>query len=435
MKTTPFWTDDFPRPDDLPLSQELPAQVDVAIIGSGYTGLSAARTLAKSGAKVAVFERETIGWGASSRNGGMTMPGLKQGTKTVFKWFGEEKGREFWQASLDAINLINEIVAEEKLDCDWHMDGYMALAYKESHFTDMQQNAAWYQKNLGYSLNVVGRDELHNEIGTAVYYGGLAGDYGGSIHPAKYVFGLARAAARHGAALYEGVEVSQIEQLSSVSAAASSRFSLSTSKGSVVCDEIIVATNGYTNSLLPKLPTRIFPVGSYCIVTEPLPLDLQKLLSPKNRMFYDSKRFLNYFRLTPDGRFLWGGRNNLSTSLDLQESAAILQAQLVHTFPELRDVPITHTWTGKLGLTFDLMPHIGRINGVHYALGYGGHGLSMATYLGSEIGLLLSGQKLRSPFAEIPHKSRWFYPSASQNSQPWFIPLAAQYYRFLDWLS
>ena len=171
-------------------------------------------------------------------------------------------------------------------------------------------------------------------------------------------------------------------------------------------------------------------MGSYCIVTEPLSPSLQAALSPKKRMFYDSKRFLNYFRLTPDGRFLWGGRNNLSTDLDLHESATALQKQMVHTFPELRDIPISHTWSGNLGLTFDLMPHIGRIDGVHYALGYGGHGLSMATYLGAEIGLLLSGQKSRSPFAEIPHDTRWFY-----RGQPWFIPFAAQYYRFLDWIS
>ena len=145
MKTTPFWTDDFPRPPDLPVAAELPAQVDVAIIGGGYTGLNAARVLAQSGATVAVFERESIGWGASSRNGGMTMPGLKQGMRTLFKWFGKEKGREFWQASLDAISLIDRIVIDEGLDCDWHLDGYVALAYKASHFTEMQQSVEWFK--------------------------------------------------------------------------------------------------------------------------------------------------------------------------------------------------------------------------------------------------------------------------------------------------
>jgi len=181
---------------------------------------------------------------------------------------------------------------------------------------------------------------------------------------------------------------------------------------------------------VPGLKPKVFPVGSYIIVTEPLPQDLQDKLSPKQRMFYDSKRFINYFRLTPDGRMLWGGRNDLSTDLDLNESAKILSNQACKVFPELNDVEITHTWTGKLGITFDLMPHIGEINGIHYAFGYGGHGLSIATYLGTELGLLMSGQKDRSPYKEISHQTMFFY-----RKEPWFLPFAAYYYRFLDWIS
>ena len=425
MKTKPFWSDNFPRPVDLPVTAELPQKVDVAIIGSGYTGLNAARVLAKNGAAVAVLERETIGWGASSRNGGMTTPGLKQKTANVMKWYGKEKGREFWQITLDAIDLIENIVTEEEIDCDWQRNGYVALAYKASHFEQMQQSVAWFKSELDYSLQVVGPDDLSSEIGTAVFYGGLADDNGAGIQPAKYVFGLARAAARHGAVLCEGAGVTNLSHNSGPSP-----FTLQTKQGVIEAGEVVVATNGYTNKLIPGLKPKIFPVGSYCIVTEPLTPELQSRLSPKGRMYYDSKRFLNYFRLTPDGRMLWGGRNNLSTDLDLGKSATTLRAQMVHTFPQLRDIPITHSWTGQLGLTFDLMPHIGRMNGIHYALGYGGHGLSMASYLGTEIGLLLSGQKSHSPFAEIPHKNKWFY-----RGRPWFIPLAAQYYRFLDWTS
>ena len=195
--------------------------------------------------------------------------------------------------------------------------------------------------------------------------------------------------------------------------------------------EVVIATNGYTDKLVPKLKPKIFPVGSYIIVTEPLDQEMQDKLSPKRRMYYDSKNFLNYFRLTPDGRMLWGGRNNLSTTLDLKDSAQRLQKQLYAVFPELRDITLTHTWTGKLGITFDLMPHIGRTNeGIHYAFGYGGHGLSIATYLGTEIGLLLTGQKDRSPFAEISHQTMFFY-----RDKPWFIPFASRYYQFLDWIS
>ena len=194
--------------------------------------------------------------------------------------------------------------------------------------------------------------------------------------------------------------------------------------------DVVIATNGYTDMLIPKLKPKVFPVGSYIIVSEPLPKDLQDKLSPKRRMFYDSKNFLNYFRLTPDGRMLWGGRNDLSTNLDLNESASILTKQVCTVFPELNDVKFTHSWTGKLGITFDLMPHIGQINGIYYALGYGGHGLSIATYLGTELGLLMSGQKDRSPYEEISHQTMFFY-----KKNPWFLPFAAKYYRFLDWIS
>ena len=181
---------------------------------------------------------------------------------------------------------------------------------------------------------------------------------------------------------------------------------------------------------MPRLKPLIFPVGSYIVVTEPLSEDLQNIISPKKRMYYDSKWFLNYFRLTPDGRMLWGGRNDLSTDLDLDDSAKRLTRELYSILPDLRDIPITHTWTGKLGITFDLMPHIGEKNGIYYAFGYGGHGLSIATYLGTEIGLLLSGKKDRSPFMEISHQTMFFY-----RNRPWFIPFAARYFRFLDWVS
>ena len=423
MKTIPFWTDEFPRPTDLPVASDLPTQVDVAVIGSGYTGLNAARVLAQNNISVAVLERETIGWGASSRNGGMATVGLKQKIKTIFKKYGETLGREFWQASLDAIDLIDELVTTENIDCGWQRNGHVALAYKESHFEGMKASHKWYVDTFGHKTELVTPSDLQSEIGTKLFYGGLADDYSGGLQPAKYVFGLARVAAKYGALLFENAGVTQIERLTD-------GFELHTLRGVLKAKEVIVATNGYTDRLVPKLKPKLFPVGSYIIVTDPLPEDLQKRLSPKGRMFYDSKWFLNYFRLTPDGRYLWGGRNNLSTNLDLGESAKILRQQMVATFPELEEYPITYSWTGKLGITFDLMPHIGQVDGVHYAFGYGGHGLSIATYLGTEIGLLVAGKKSRSPFVEIPEQTMFFY-----RNEPWFLPLAAQYFRVLDKVS
>ncbi len=424
MKTEPFWTDQFSRPDDLPVAEALPDAVDVAIVGSGYTGLNAARVLAKSGATVAVLERETIGWGASSRNGGMATPGLKQSLKTIWQKYGRDYAHKFWQASLDAIDLIDQIVREEEIACDWQRPGHVALFFKESHADYYRQYADWLREEFHHETTWVTKEDLRSEIGTDAYYGGLADDYSGGIQPAKYVLGLARAIAEnYGVHLCERASVTRIEKLPTV-------FLVHTSQGSVKAKEVLVATNGYTDQLVPPLKRKLFPVGSYSIVTEPLPPEVQQEISPKGRMFYDSKIFLNYFRLTPDGRMLWGGRNNLSTGLDLGDSAAQLRAGMLRVFPQLEPYAITHSWTGQLGITFDLMPHMGRVDGIHYAFGYGGHGLSIATYLGTEAGKLLAGQIDSSPFIEIPEDIKFFY-----RGRPWFVPLAAQYYRIKDLVS
>jgi len=423
MKPTPFWTDDYPRPADLPVANELPAQVDVAIVGSGYTGLSAARTLAKSGASVAVLERETIGWGASSRNGGITGCGLKNSTPVIFKRYGKEYGHKFWQASLDAVELIKELVNDEGIDCDWHQDGDLALAAKPSHFESLQKKVKWHKENLGHELHVVPPSELQAEIGSQAYFGGLIDDHGAGLHPSKLVFGLAEVAAKYGAMLFEEAGVFDIKKQAD-------GYLVQTVKGELKAKEVIVATNGYTDKLVKGLKPRVLLVGSYSIVTEPLPEDLQKELSPTGKMFWNTKWFLNYFRMTPDGRILWGGRNDLSTTLDLERSARVLRAQMVQAFPQLAEIPVTHTWTGQLGITFDLMPHIGRVNGIHYSLGYGGHGLHTALLLGREVAQMITGEKTSSPFAEIAHQTYFFY-----RDKPWFMPLAVNYYRFRDWAS
>ena len=424
MLKTPLWTDQFPRPNNLATSHNPSSDTDIAIIGSGYTGLCAARILRKNGASVTVFERNTIGWGASSRNGGMATPGLKQGIQKIYKMYGSKLAHEFWKASVDAIDLIEEIVDEHSIDCGWQRNGHASLATKPSHAPRLKQYSSWLEKKFGHVQNYIPKNQIRDEIGSDAYHGALTDEISGGLHASKYVYGLATTVSNLGVQLCEHTDVLDIEKNDS------NYFRLITSAGDVRAKKVIVATNGYTDRLVPGLKPLIFPVGSYIVVTEPLSEDLQKIISPKKRMYYDSKWFLNYFRLTPDGRMLWGGRNDLSTDLDLDDSAKRLTRELYSILPDLRDIPITHTWTGKLGITFDLMPHIGEKNGIYYAFGYGGHGLSIATYLGTEIGLLLSGKKDRSPFMEISHQTMFFY-----RNRPWFIPFAARYFRFLDWVS
>ena len=424
MQKSPLWTDQFSRPNNLFTSDSPNAETDIAIVGSGYTGLCAARILKKNGASVTVLDRNTIGWGASSRNGGMATPGLKQGIQKIHKMYGSKLAHEFWKASVDAIDLIDEIVNEHSIDCDWERNGHASLATKPSHAPRLKEYGSWLEKEFGHSQKYIPKNQIRDEIGSNAYYGALTDEISGGLHPTKYVFGLAAAVANLGAQLCENTDVTKIEKNDS------NNFKLITSKGDITAKKVIIATNGYTDRLVSKLKPLIFPVGSYIIVTERLTNELQNIISPKRRMYYDSKWFLNYFRLTPDGRMLWGGRNDLSTDLDLDDSAKRLSKELYTVFPDLKDIPITHTWTGRLGITFDLMPHIGETNGIYYAFGYGGHGLSIATYLGTEIGLMLASKKDRSPFMEISHQTRFFY-----RNRPWFIPFAARYFRFLDWIS
>ncbi|MFH1636708.1 MAG: FAD-binding oxidoreductase [Chloroflexota bacterium] len=394
------------------------------MIGGGYTGLSAARTLAKSGTSAVVLEREQINWGASSRNGGITGCGLKKGAPAIFKDYGEKYGRVFWQASLEALDLVKELAAGEGIDCDFQQNGDLCVAYKPSHFEGFKERIAWHKNNLGHELQLISPDELRSEIGSPAYFGGLVDHHGAGLHPARLVYGLAEAVSRQGAILCEGAGVDRIQKNAA-------GYEIHTSRGVLHAKEIILASNGYTGNLSPALNRKTFPVGSYCIVTEPLAEEVRREISPKGRVFWDSNWFLNYFRLTPDGRLLWGGRNNLSTTLDLANSARTLREQMVRAFPHLAEVAVTHTWTGKLGLTFDLMPNIGRLDdGIHYAVGFGGHGLHTALYLGQEIAQILTGEKTSSPFMEIPHQSYFFY-----RDKAWFLPFAAYYYRFRDWIS
>lgn len=421
MKLTPLWTDLTPRPADLPLA-DLPEQTDLAIIGSGYTGLHAARVVAGQGGAVTVLEREFIGYGASSRNGGMLTPGLKAPIRTIAKRYGIEKARHFWGWALDAIDHVDHVIAEEQIDCGWARRGHLALAYKPAHFEYFRSQQRWLQENLDYQATVlVSRDELKDEIGSGSYYGGLINEASGGLDPARYVFGLAQAAARKGARLVENAGVTRIRREQGI-------YRLTTPRGEMRAKEVLLATNGYTTpDIAPQARGGIMPVGSYIIATEPLPTALQVELSPKGRMFYDSKNYLNYFRVSPDGRMVFGGRNNLSTSLGLEESARRLQRRMLAVYPQLAGVPLTHSWTGKLGVTYDLMPHIGREKGMWYAYGYGGHGVSIASYLGYEMGRLLTGQQGSSPFAEIPHP-RFFFTRWDKL----YLPFVAQYYRFLD---
>src|SRR5258707_388747 len=309
-----FWLDTIEIPT--PAARDFPQQADVAIIGAGFTGLSAARTLAKSGASVAVFDAQTIGWGASSRNGGMVLTGLKLPASTLIARYGKEATARMYAASLESIDFVEKLVREENIACDFARCGHLEVACKPKHFDDFRRSA--------------------------------------------------EETARH--------------------------------------------------------------------------------FNHRQRMIFDSKNYLYYYRLTPDRRMLFGGRAAFfpETSSTIRRSAEILRRGMLTVYPQLRDAKIEYVWGGTLDFAFDIMPHAGQLDGLHFSLGYAGHGVGMSTYLGDKIAQsILHGRSEDSsrdkysdgdgnPFARIPFPGA---PLNLYNGRPWFLPAGGLWYELLDWIS
>jgi glycine/D-amino acid oxidase-like deaminating enzyme len=405
--------------------------VDVAVIGGGFTGLSAARTLARRGAKVAVLEGETIGWGASSRNGGMVLTGMKLGVNQLISMYGRELTRRMYAVSLDTIDCVEQIVREEAIDCDFSRGGHLEVACKQKHFDDYARQAEVIAREFNHHLRVVQKTELNSEIGSSIYYGGMVDEVSAGLNPARYVAGLASAAMKAGADVFEHTRVQRIGRSAHQG---EQGWSITTSRGSLWARDVFVGTSGYTGMATPALQKKLIPVGSFIITTEVLPEALAHELSPRNRMIYDSKNFLYYYRLTPDRRMLFGGRAAFFSENDqtIRRSAEILRRGMIDVYPQLRDAKVEYVWGGTLDFAFDIMPHAGQIDGMYYAVGYAGHGVAMATYQGQKMAELITGGKPENPFVGIPFPGA---PLGLYNGKPWFLPFAGMWYKFLDWVS
>jgi glycine/D-amino acid oxidase-like deaminating enzyme len=410
---------------------EVPARTDVAIIGAGFTGLSAARTLAKRGVNVVILEANSIGWGASSRNGGMVLTGLKLSPETLSKRYGMELTRKMYAASLASIDLVGQIVREDNITCDFSRCGHLEVACKPSHFDSYARSVETIAREFNHQLRIIPRVELADEIGSSIYHGGIVDDSSAGVNPARYVSGLAAAALTAGARIFHNATVQQIAPASNNG---SRSLTLQTTRGNVKADNVLIATSGYTSSATPALRKKIIPIGSFIITTEPLSDSLARELSPRNRMIYDSKHYLYYYRLTPDNRMLFGGRAAFfpETKNTIRRSAEILRRGMIDVFPQLRDTKLAHAWGGTLDFCFDTMPHSGQMDGIYYALGYAGHGVAMATYLGAKIAEHICGDETDIPFSAIPFPGA---PLGLYNGRPWFLPFAGAYYKVLDWIS
>jgi glycine/D-amino acid oxidase-like deaminating enzyme len=430
LREANYWLDTVDMPQ-LDWERPLPARCDVAVIGAGFTGLSAARGLAQRGLNVVVLEAESVGWGASSRNGGMVLTGLKIGAGELVAKYGRDLAKRLFAASLSAISCVERIVQEEGIHCNFARRGHLEVASKPAHYDSFKRSAEAMQREFNHPARLIPAGELKAEIGSRIYYGGLVDEVSAGVNPARFVAGLARAAERAGAQLFEQARVSRLER-------AGTDYTLTTARGPLTATNVLIATSGYTGRAMQPLARplvrRIVPIGSYIIATEPLPEEVAQTLIPRDRMVFDSKNFLAYYRLTPDRRMLFGGRARFlpESPVTVAQSAVILRRAMLQVYPQLAEFEVEYAWGGTLDFAFDLMPHAGQQDGVWYSLGYAGHGVALATYLGALLGDAIAGVARDNPFAEVPFPGA---PLGLYDGRPWFLPFAGAYYRFLDLVS
>jgi glycine/D-amino acid oxidase-like deaminating enzyme len=398
FREEPLWHAGVDLPPAVDEVVPLPAAADVVVVGAGYCGVMAGAELARRGRSVLVLDADPIGVGASTRNGGMVIPELKHGPR----WLGAQYGTlggELVDALFDAFALVERLVAETPIDCDYRRTGGLLLAHHERHVPALEDALVEWRDTLGEDARLLRRAELAEEIGTAEYHAGLLVERTGGLQPAKYHAGLVQRALDAGCLLQGRTRVLTVERRAGGGAR------ITTARGAVDAGDVFVATNATADALVPELRRRVLPVGSFIIATEPLDADLASSCIPRGRMVYDAKNFLFYWRLSPDGRMVFGGRTSLAPTT-VAAARDTLYGEMTRVHPQLRGTSLANAWGGLVAITFDRLPHCGRIpiaggGDVAYATGCNGTGIALATWFGARAAAWLCGEEPPPAFAQL----------------------------------
>lgn len=422
LATSPLWLKDLSPPAGIPAN--LPARADVVVVGGGYTGVSAALALCRAGASVVVLEKEELGWGASTRNGGFVLPGFKRELSALVSRLGPSGARRLFAESLESIAHLEALIARENISCGFRRVGHLTLAESGRELSALGAEHRLLQAAAGHATRLITGADLASEIGSPTYVGALLDETAGSLNPARLFFGLAQAAAGAGATLSPHTDALKIK-------GSPGTFTVVTPRGSIAAGHVLVATNGYSGPLHPGFRRRVIPIGSHIIATAPLGAERSRRLIPGDRVVSDSRHLLHYFRLSDDGRLVFGGRASFRPADGGSDPAAadILRRDMVRLYPDLAGVAVEFAWSGNVAFTIDQMPHIGTLDGVLAAGGYCGHGVAMAIYLGTR-----AGQHLADGTG-LPFLSTLDFPVVPlYDGHPWFLPLVGAWYRTCDWL-
>lgn len=419
FSSEPYWWDATPRP--VTEQQELPSSVDVLVIGAGYTGLHAALQTARAGRSTAVIDAEAAGWGCSSRNGGQISTSLKPNYDTLVKKYGASTGLAIALEGHLALRWIEEFVTEEHISCNFQRNGRFHAAHSSRAFAQLKDKREAMPPGIEDQAVVIERKDQHRYIGSDAYHGGIFHPNYASLDPAKYHAGLLQRTINAGVEIHGHCAAKNIK-------ASGDKYKVQTARGEIIAKDVVIATNGYTGSLTPWLQRRIIPIGSYIITTEAVPAELMQQLLPQQINITDSRKVVYYYRTSPDNkRIIFGGRVSHG-EVDTITSAHALHRDLAALFPALQNTQISHSWKGTVAYTFDELPHMGRHDGLHYAMGYCGSGVSLSSYLGMKLGLQVACRADNiSALNHIKHPTRPLY-----RGNPWFLAPSVAYYRWRD---
>lgn len=362
-------------------------QADVCVIGAGYTGLSCALHLAKAGLKVIVLEAETAGFGASGRNGGQVITGQRVDQVELEKRYGDAHARSLWELALEARALVRAIIATNAIACD-ERPGHLTAAIRDSHARELEDYVEHLSTRYRYSTaKYVPPHEIENYVACRNYKGGMFDADSFHLHPLNYALGLARVAEAAGATIFENSAVLSVN--------AGSTVELKTTHGAVSAKFAVYGCNAYLGQLRAELARTIMPISNYIATTEPLGEECARALIPSGAAIADTKFVLDYYRLTADGRLLFGGGETYGGH-DVDNVAAIVRPHILRVFPQLAEVKIDHAWGGRLAITMPRLPHLGRLApNQYFAQGYSGQGVAIATLAGKLIAEAITGQAER----------------------------------------